>query len=201
MIATGAVSAGPHIFWITSRAAGTAALVLSSLAVAAGILIGARGGVLKGFGGDTKALHEALSLATLVAIAVHGVTLLGDHWLHPSILDISVPFTGAYRPLWTGLGIVAGWGLAALGISYYARSSIGQSRWRALHRFTALFWLAGIAHSLGAGTDAGQLWFLAVLAIPAVPALVLLLGRLAGSPTQQRPRPSSRAASNSLPAG
>lgn len=178
MIATATASAGPHLFWITSRAAGTAALVLSSLAVAAGLLIGARGGVLRGFGGDTKALHEALSLATLVAVAVHGVALLGDHYLHPSVLDISVPFTGAYRPLWTGIGIVAGWGLAVLGLSYYARASIGQSRWRSLHRFTAIFWLFGIAHSLGAGTDASQIWFLLMLAAPAGPALVLLLGRL-----------------------
>ena len=58
---------------------------------------------------DAKALHEALSLATLVAIAVHGAALLGDHFLHPTLLDISVPFTGGYRPFWTGLGIAAGW--------------------------------------------------------------------------------------------
>lgn len=178
MIAAGAVSAGPHVFWITSRAAGTVALVLSSLAVGAGLLIGSRGGALKGLGGDVKALHEALSLATLVAVAVHGIALLGDRYLHPSILDLSIPFTGAYRPFWTGIGIVAGWSLAALGLSYYARNSIGQARWRSLHRFTALFWVLGIAHSLGSGTDAGQLWFLVMLAVPAGPALVLLLRRL-----------------------
>lgn len=178
MIAAGAVSVGPHIFWITSRAAGVVALALSSLAVGAGLLIGSRGGALKGLGGDVKALHEALSLATLVAVAIHGVALLGDHYLHPSILDLSIPFTGGYRPFWTGIGIVAGWSLAALGLSYYFRASIGQTRWRSLHRFTALFWLLGIAHSLGAGTDAGQLWFLAMLAVPAGPALVLLLRRL-----------------------
>jgi sulfoxide reductase heme-binding subunit YedZ len=178
VIVAGAVSAGPHIFWITSRAAGTVALVLSSLAVGAGLLIGSRGGALKGFGGDVKALHEALSLATLVAIFIHGVALLGDRYLHPSIFDLSIPFTGAYRPFWTGIGIVAGWSLAALGLSYYTRDSIGQARWRSLHRFTALFWLLGIAHSLGAGTDAGQLWFLAMLAVPSAPALVLLLRRL-----------------------
>jgi methionine sulfoxide reductase heme-binding subunit len=187
VIATAAVSAGPHVFWITSRAAGTVALVLSSLAVGAGILIGARGGALRGFGGDTKALHEALSLATLIAVAVHGLALLGDHYLHPTVFDISIPFTGGYRPFWTGIGVVAGWGLAALGLSYYARASIGQGRWRSLHRYTALFWLLGIGHSLGAGTDAGQLWFLAMLAIPAAPALVLLLGRL----SRGRPRPAA----------
>jgi sulfoxide reductase heme-binding subunit YedZ len=173
-----AASVGPHIFWITSRAAGIAALVLSSASVGAGLLISGQGGSGKGLRGDARALHEALSLATLVAIAVHGVSLLGDHFLHPTIIDISVPFTGGYRPFWTGLGIAAGWALAVLGLSYYARGWVGQSRWRALHRFTAVFWILGIAHSLGSGTDAGQPWFLIALAVSAIPALALLLGRL-----------------------
>jgi methionine sulfoxide reductase heme-binding subunit len=191
VIAAGATSVGPHIFWITSRAAGTAALVLSSAAVGAGLLISGRGGPRKGLGGDAKALHEALSMATLVAIAVHGVSLLGDHFLHPTVLDISIPFTGGYRPFWTGIGITAGWALAALGLSYYARGWVGQSRWRALHRFTALFWVLGIAHSLGSGTDAGQPWFLLVLVVSATPAVILLLGKLSrtsGSTQPSMPR-------------
>lgn len=180
-------AAGPHLFWITSRAAGTLALVLSSASVGAGLLIRKSNEPRKLLGGDVRALHEALSLATLFALAVHGITLLGDSFLHPTILDISVPFTGAYRPFWTGIGIVGGWGLAALGLTYYARARIGQARWRALHRFTALFWVLGIAHSLGAGTDARQVWLLVALAVPTAPALVLLLRRLI-EPPSQRPR-------------
>lgn len=171
-------AAGPHLFWITSRAAGTAALVLSSASVGAGLLIRGRGESRKVPGGDAKALHEALALATLVALAIHGLALLGDHFLHPTVLDISIPFTGGYRPFWTGIGIVGGWGLALLGLTYYARGRIGQSRWRALHRFTVVFWALGIAHSIGAGTDAGQLWLLLAVAGPAVPALILLAGKL-----------------------
>ena len=165
MIAATSTSVGPHLFWITSRAAGIAALILSSAAVGAGLLISGRGTPRKGLGGDAKALHEALSLATLVAVAVHGASLLGDHFLHPTVLDISIPFTGGYRPFWTGIGITAGWALAALGLSYYARGWVGQSRWRSLHRFTALFWALGIAHSIGAGTDGEQPWFLLVLVV------------------------------------
>jgi methionine sulfoxide reductase heme-binding subunit len=186
LIAVGAASVGPHIFWITSRAAGIAALVLSSAAVGAGLLISGRGSPRKGLGGDAKALHEALSLATLVAIAIHGAALLGDHFMHPTVLDISVPFTGGYRPFWTGIGVAAGWALAALGLSYYARGWIGQSRWRSLHRFTAVFWVLGIAHSIGSGTDAGQPWFLIVVAVSAIPALILLLGKL----TRPSPAPA-----------
>ena len=44
-------------------------------------------------------------------------------------------------------------------------------RWRKLHRFTALAWLAGLVHALGKGTDAGQVWFLAMVALVAIPAL------------------------------
>jgi hypothetical protein len=55
-----------------------------------------------------------------------------------------------------------------LGVSYHARHAIGAHRWRMLHRFTALAWIAGVVHTLGEGTDAGQIWFLAMLAGPAV---------------------------------
>jgi sulfoxide reductase heme-binding subunit YedZ len=172
-------AAGPHLFWVTSRAAGTAALVLSSASVGAGLLVRGRGQSRRVLGGDARVLHEALALATLSAIAVHGAALLGDRFLHPSLIDISIPFTGAYRPLWTGIGIIGGWGLAALGLSFYARRWVGQSRWRTLHRFTAVFWLLGVAHSIGAGSDARQPWLLVAIAVTTVPALTLLLGRLA----------------------
>lgn len=169
---------GPHLFWITSRAAGTAALILASVSVAIGLLMSTR--LLKGRGPDLRLIHEALSLATIGAIAVHGVSLLGDHYLHPSLADIGLPFASAYKTWWTSLGIVAGWATVALGASYYVRRWIGQDRWRRWHRLTALAWVMGVAHSLGEGTDAGQIWFLAMTAIVAVPAALLLAGRIGG---------------------
>ena len=53
------------------------------------------------------ALHEQTALAGLVAIAVHGITLLGDACLNPGLAGITVPVAIDYRPLWTGLGIGA----------------------------------------------------------------------------------------------
>ena len=100
-----------------------------------------------------------------------------------SIVDISIPFASSYKTFWTSLGIVGGWGLIVLGLSYYARRWVGAVRWRKLHRFTALAWLLGLVHALGEGTDAGQLWFLAMIALVTVPALALLATRLARSGT------------------
>ncbi|MCW3027076.1 MAG: hypothetical protein JWN81_287 [Solirubrobacterales bacterium] len=174
-----ATATGPHLYWITSRAAGIAALVLSSLSVCIGLLMGGR--LMRGRGPDLRATHEALSLATLAALLVHGLTLIGDGFLRPTLADIAVPFVSSYKTLWTSTGIVAFWAMLILGLSYYARTRIGMQRWRRLHRFTALAWVLGLAHSLGEGTDAGQTWFLAMTAIVVLPALSLLALRWLGA--------------------
>jgi sulfoxide reductase heme-binding subunit YedZ len=183
-----ATATGPHLFWITSRAAGIAALLLSSISVCVGLLIGGR--LTKGRRPDLRVTHEALSLATLAAIAVHGLTLLGDAYMHPSLGDIAVPFLSGYKTLWTSTGIVAFWAMLLLGLSFYARTRIGAQRWRKLHRFTALAWILGVVHSLGEGTDAGQSWFLAMTAIAVVPALALLATRWMGAAGSPRSEPA-----------
>jgi sulfoxide reductase heme-binding subunit YedZ len=167
-----ATATGPHIFWILSRAAGICALVLSSLAVSVGVSIGSR--LIKRPSGELRVAHEALTLATLVAVAVHGLALLGDGFLHPTVADIAIPFASGYESAWTSAGIVAFWLMLVLGLSYYARAKIGVGRWRSLHRLTAVAWLLALGHSLGEGTDAGQQWFLAMTAVVALPALALL---------------------------
>src|SRR3954462_14566095 len=100
-----ATATGPHLFWIPSRAAGTAALVLSSMGVTVGLLLGGR--FVRGKGADVRPLHEALSLATIAALIVHGLTLIGDRYMHPSLADVAIPFAGSYKTGWTSLGIVA----------------------------------------------------------------------------------------------
>lgn len=167
--------ASEHLFWITSRAAGGAALILASAAVAVGLMLSAKRPAANKT--DLRAIHEALSLTTLAMVALHGLSLLGDSFMHPGLTGIAIPFVGAYRPLWTGIGIVAGYGLAALGLTYYARDRIGAARWRKMHRFVALFWVMAIIHTIGAGSDAAQIWFLLISGIVILPAAALLVLR------------------------
>jgi sulfoxide reductase heme-binding subunit YedZ len=173
-----ALAADTHVFWLTSRAAGTAAILLSSASVGVGLMMGGR--LVKRRGPDLRVTHEALSLATMVAITVHAVVLLGDGFLHPGVADIAIPFASSFQRLWMTVGIFAGWAMILLGLSYYARARIGIDRWRRLHRLTALAWVMGIAHALGQGTDAGQAWFLAATGVAVLPALGLLVVRHAG---------------------
>jgi sulfoxide reductase heme-binding subunit YedZ len=174
--AVAATAVGPHVYWIASRAAGSAGLLLSSASVCVGLAASMR--IVKRRAADLRVTHEALALATIVALVVHGLTLLGDGFMHPSLAELSVPFLSGYETIWTAAGIVAFWMMLALGLSFYVRGKVGVQRWRMLHRFTALAWLLGLAHSLGEGTDAGQTWFLAMIAIVVVPALLLLAARI-----------------------
>ena len=187
-----AVATGSHVFWITSRAAGLAALILASASVGLGVSMSGR--LVKGRGPDLRVLHEALSIAGMGAIALHAVALLGDSYFHPSIADLTIPFVRDYKQPYMALGIIAGWGFVTLGLSFYARTRIGIARWRILHRFTALAWILGVVHALGEGTDSGQAWFLAITAIAVIPPLALVCARLV------RPRRKAGAAGAARPA-
>lgn len=185
-----ATDASTHLFWITSRAAGTTALILSSAAVSMGLVMGvksrARANGAKVSAPERRSIHESLALATMVAIAVHRLSLIGDSYLHASLIDVTVPFVSSYKTLPTSLGIVAGWGLVLFGLSYYLRRRIGIKRWRLIHRLTVIAWVAGLAHTFTEGTDAGAPWFIALVLLPIALAAALVVYRLA-------PRARSRA--------
>lgn len=177
-----------YLFWITTRAAGTAALILASATVGVGLAMAA--GVLRRGGADRRVIHEILSLSAIAAIGVHVLSLLADSYLHATVLDVTVPFVFSYKTLATSIGIVAGWGIVLLGLSYYVRRWIGQRRWRSIHRFTVLVWVLGLVHAFTEGSDAGQWWFIALIAIAAAPAAALLVARLLQGRGTRPPRPA-----------
>ncbi len=103
--------------------------------------------------------HEQVSVAALIAIAVHALLLLGDGYLHPSFSQLAVPFTIDYRPFFVGMGIIGAYVMAILGLSFYIRARIGTTRWKKLHRWTIIGYVLAVVHTLGAGTDAASAWF------------------------------------------
>ena len=190
-------------WWLASRAAGIVAILAASASVVAGLLMA--NGLPRGPGVKRRLLdvHEATALVALGAIALHGAALLFDGYLQPAATQLLVPFTLDYRPGWTGLGIIAGYLAAALGLSYYARRAIGPALWRRVHRATILVWVLGVLHVLGAGTDAGALWLRALLAATALPITFLLVLRLLPAPSPARlaqPPASASAPAASAPA-
>jgi sulfoxide reductase heme-binding subunit YedZ len=163
-----------YAWWLASRAAGVVAFTLVALSVLIGLGMANR--LVRGR--TVVKLHEHLALAGLVAIAVHMITLLGDSFMSPSAVDLLVPFAMDHAPLYTGLGIIAAYLAALLGLSFYARRRIGAKRWRSLHRLTVLVYVLGVIHTLGAGTDAEAPWLRAVMFATGAPILFLFLLRV-----------------------
>jgi sulfoxide reductase heme-binding subunit YedZ len=103
------------------------------------------------------------------------------------VKGVLVPFTMAYRTPFTGLGVIAGYLAALLGLSFYMRRRIGAKLWRKLHRATVLVWGLGVVHTLGAGTDAGSSWLRAFMLATGVPIVVLFAIRVLRRP-KAKPR-------------
>jgi sulfoxide reductase heme-binding subunit YedZ len=163
--------------WFTSRAAGIGALLAASLTVALGVLMATRTKI-PGLGRiELRALHEAVAIATLVLIAVHGLALLSDPVLSAGLGQVLIPFASPYEPFGTALGQIAAYGIAGLSLTYYARRLLGAKRWQKAHRAIPVFWVLGVLHGLIVGTDAWTWWFLAAVAPPAGAAWVLLITR------------------------
>jgi methionine sulfoxide reductase heme-binding subunit len=188
-----------HGWWLASRASGLVAMVLITISVGLGLAMAGKLMRRPGLSKKLMALHEHTAVAGIVAIAVHGITLLGDPWLNPGVAGVAVPFAMSFKPLFTGLGVVAGYLAALLGLSFYFRKRIGAKLWRKAHRATILVYLLGLVHALGSGTDASAVWFRwwVVLTFPAIAGLFayrLLASRRKGSQRRvaRAPEPQAR---------
>jgi sulfoxide reductase heme-binding subunit YedZ len=166
-----------YLWWLVSDASGIVAIVLISLSVLLGLALAARVLGRPALKRAAMRLHEHIALIALVAIAVHGLALLGDRWLNPGWKGIAIPFALSYKPQFTGLGIIAGYLAILLGPSFYVRRRLGARRWRKLHRATVLVWVLSVVHTLGAGSDGSRLWLRVVVLAPVVPLAYLLVVR------------------------
>ncbi|MEA2180342.1 MAG: hypothetical protein QOG77_3639 [Solirubrobacteraceae bacterium] len=177
-----------HLFWLASRSAGVLAWLLLSASMIIGLSMVTKVAP-RSLTPRLRVAHERIALVSLVALAAHGLLLLGDSFLRPSLLDLVIPFGIDHARLWTGLGTIAGYVTAALSLSYYARKRLGARRWRNAHRWIPIAWLLGAAHVIGAGTDIGDLWMQVPFALTIGAVLALLVVRVSGA-TRVAPKPS-----------
>lgn len=196
-----------HLWWLASRSSGIVALLMLTSTVLLGLMLGGKfsqkipRGLARLLGAEPRLVskaHEQLSIAALIAIGVHGVTLLGDRFIHPTISQIVVPFTISYKPIPTGVGIIAGYIAAALGLSFYARKQIGVQTWRKLHRFTIVAYAMSVIHTITAGTDGTSAWLRTPMLASAALVAVMFTARMASarrvSTVPARTTPAERAA-------
>jgi methionine sulfoxide reductase heme-binding subunit len=152
-----------QVFWFASRAFGIVAMILLGISVAVGLAMSGRLVRRPGLPAKLRHSHESATLVTMGLIVAHAGLLLFDSYLRPGLAGITVPFMLGYRPVFTGIGVIAGWLAAILGLSFYARKRIGVRTWRFMHRFTIVVYLLALVHVVGAGTDVRSPWMVAML--------------------------------------
>ena len=170
-------AAGPSVYWYLTRSTGAVALLLLTLAIALGVADVQRWSTARWPRFVVDGLHRNISLLAMAFLVAHILTSVLDSFAPISLIDSVIPFTGAYRPFWLGLGAVAFDLLLAVTVTSLLRQRMGFASWRAIHWLTYLSWPIALLHGFGTGSDVkGGVWLMAVsigcLAIIAAAVLV-----------------------------
>jgi hypothetical protein len=97
---------------------------------------------------------------------LHIVAVAIDAYLPFSIASLAIPLLASYRPIWTGLGIVAAELLLALAVTnHYRNIKLPYATWRKVHYVNFVVWTAATFHAVGTGTDRSTTWMLATMGL------------------------------------
>jgi hypothetical protein len=164
--------------WHFVRASGTVAYLLLTTSTIWGLVLSnkvARDVHLTPF---SLAMHNALSWAALAMAGLHAWLLLFDTYYVYLAVHLLVPFTGPYRPGWTGLGTLSFYLLLLISASFGWRKFIKHKIWRALHYGSFLVFVLVTLHGLKAGTDSPQVGMQVLYGGSSLVVLVLTINRL-----------------------
>jgi len=153
---------GLSLTWVTTRAAGYTSFALLTASVALGLLLSSQWRSTRWPRFATTELHRFVTLLTLVFIAIHVTVALLDRFIRFRLIEVLVPFINHYRPLWTGLGIIAAYLATAVWLSTWLQRWIGYQWWRRMHYATFAVYLAAAVHGMGSGSDSGSVWSWAI---------------------------------------
>jgi sulfoxide reductase heme-binding subunit YedZ len=160
--------------WYLARGSGAVSLIMLTVVVALGVAT--RGG--RSFAGMPRlvvaSVHRSAALLSVVFLVVHVTALMFDPYAQLKLLDVVLPFTSAYRPLWVGLGTLALDLMIAIVITSLLRERVGHRVWRAVHWFAYAMWPVALAHGIGSGSDRSTIWMLAIDAVCLLAVIAVL---------------------------
>ena len=152
--------------WYSARAGGIVAYVLLSVNVALGLAMTGKKSMKHWPRFALEDVHRFTGLLTGTFVVVHIVAVAIDAYLPFSLVSLAVPLLASYRPIWTGLGIVAAELLLALAFTnHYRNAKLSYRFWRRAHYVNFVVWAAASLHGIGTGTDRSTPWMLAIYAV------------------------------------
>ena len=179
--------------WITSRAAGVAALVALTTDVLVGLSISTGLGDKWLARARSVELHRWLSAVTLDLVALHALVLGADRFVRFDALDAAIPFLSTYRRAVVGLGALAAYGALLVHASFGWVRRIGGYAWRKLHYASFAVFALALAHAWILSGDEGITRIVALLSTAAVGTLVVLRVARSARSAAERLSPSGAA--------
>ncbi|MEO6774810.1 MAG: hypothetical protein ABI467_17675 [Kofleriaceae bacterium] len=161
--------------WMFSRATGLLAYVALSIDVIVGLLVSTRSGGRWVPRGQLVDIHGWLSPFALALVVAHGGILLADRYVRFDVIDIFVPFASSRWPFAVGVGVLAGYLVLLVHLSFGLRKRIGTAMWRRLHYLSFPAFVLVTIHAIAVGTDRANPWFASVYVVLLL-AVALLLG-------------------------
>jgi methionine sulfoxide reductase heme-binding subunit len=176
--------------WYTTRATGIVTLILLTLTMVLGLVTTNRARARNWPGFAQQEIHRRLSMMAVVFLAIHVLTSILDTFVHIGWLAIVVPFTSPYSRFWVGLGTIALDLMLAVFISSLLRSHLKPGTWRGIHWLAYLSWPVALAHTFGMGTDARELWVLALGALCVLAVGLALVWRVRATTQRKESLPA-----------
>lgn len=139
--------------WYVTRAAGLVGYMLLWLSTLWGLAVATKIFDPLLHRAFTFDAHEFLSLLAIGFIGLHVGVLLIDAYMPFSLVELLVPFTSVYRPLWVGIGVISMYLTLLVTVTFYLRTRIGYAAFRAIHLLSFLAYAGVTIHSILAGTD------------------------------------------------
>lgn len=179
-----------NLAWYVARASGLVSWTLLAASVVWGLLLVQRRPGQRPGRPWMLDLHRFFGGLAVVFVGVHLVALLADSYVTFTPLQLLVPFTSTYRPLYVAFGIVGLYLLVAIEVTSLAMKRLSRRAWKWVHLGSYGLYVLATAHLLLAGSDASNpvvFWTAA-----AISALVVFLTVLRVSAYSARHRPDDR---------
>ena len=167
-----------QVWWIASRSAGLIAWAMLSLSIIWGLQLSTK--TMK------KAIkrpwllgtHQTLGGLATVFVLVHTVTLLFDKFTNFNLIDLFVPFSSSWHPVWVAWGVVGAWMLLAVEVTSLIKKHLSKKVWHSIHMLSFLLWIVGTIHGFLSGPDSQTMIAIATATFVAVPIFILTILRL-----------------------
>lgn len=134
-------------------------------------------------------IHLYSGWAGLLAIVLHVTLIVVDTYAPLSLLEILIPGTASYEPLWNAFGTISLYLFGfVLVTSDFLKEALGKTLWKLTHWLVLPAWLLMTLHGIFIGTDTGTLFTTIWYACSTLTLFTLILYRMQVRPKTATPK-------------